>query len=563
MATRPTGMNRGGWRALSNARVAVLVLHPLHRDDLSRGALCISLRSEAAVAEMTVPKVLEWLYKNAEQLMSSTHYEDSKPATFCHVDSVLLHGTRVHADGTRDEGCFQLSVNDDNDSPTFELLQGVRTYADGTVHKGKWDVVMATCDGGDEAYIGTTTDPHGVTMGWEYGNEFANDDEKFQECSDAAQDAEQLVAKILRDHETERKVEAACEVACEVARRDAVEAHLLQEARLEDDVENADPNTPNTRKRTQLEAEEARKRQRLEDVGGSSFGGCDVGGSSFGGCDVDDSSFGGDDGARLETEARVQAAQKSWKLVCIAVAYLSKLRRMQVMRARQEAAQKSWKHVCIAVAYLSKVRRMQVRARQEAAARRKAEEAARKKAEAAARKQAEKDAAARAGETMISKIAAGEYTTVTDSSLFPKGKRGLPSVAQAATETSVVIACTDDFWEPLGAADMDARKQQGKRLGLLVKMATGKTFPTLSFRGGRSKYTWHVLPSQDALTEAAANTSITELDQVLNTSGRMKGLRKKGMSECPTCACPLPEDDLAILRMFRGAQGQCACGRPH
>lgn len=45
----------------------------------------------------------------------------------------------------------------------------------------------------------------------------------------------------------------------------------------------------------------------------------------------------------------------------------------------------------------------------------------------------------------------------------------------------------------------------------------------------RFQYTWHALPSMDALRAAASNTSDKELDAVLNMSARVEGLRKQSV----------------------------------
>ena len=136
------------------------------------------------------------------------------------------------------------------------------------------------------------------------------------------------------------------------------------------------------------------------------------------------------------------------------------------------------------------------------------------------------------------------------------------SVAKAAGATGVVLCCNPEFWEHLGISD---NVQPGKRLKHLVNMAKGETFekkryPVVTTYQHLTPPTWHVLPSLDALKEAARGTTVKELDAVINMSARMSGLRNKGLHECPTCAAPLPEDENAILCMYRGATGRCACG---
>jgi hypothetical protein len=132
---------------------------------------------------------------------------------------------------------------------------------------------------------------------------------------------------------------------------------------------------------------------------------------------------------------------------------------------------------------------------------------------------------------MLTNIANGRVLTIDNRSIFPKGRSSSdPSVATAAGATGVVLCCNPAFWQHLGISD---NVQPGKRLTHLVKMAKGVTFESKSFIPGtcasRFQYTWHALPSMDALRAAASNTSDKELDAVLNMSARVEGLRKQSV----------------------------------
>ena len=118
---------------------------------------------------------------------------------------------------------------------------------------------------------------------------------------------------------------------------------------------------------------------------------------------------------------------------------------------------------------------------------------------------------------MIAKIAEGRLLTIDDRTQFPKGRGRERSVAQAAGDTGVVMACTEEFWADLGVI---GNAKLGKRLTSLVKMAKGSTFPNESFpnnSGRTGQPTWHVVPSMDALQTAAKEMSVkarAEADQV-------------------------------------------------
>ena len=117
---------------------------------------------------------------------------------------------------------------------------------------------------------------------------------------------------------------------------------------------------------------------------------------------------------------------------------------------------------------------------------------------------------------MITNIAEGRVLTIDDRSLFPKGRSSADNtVAKAAGATGIVLCCNDAFWERLG---ISSNAQPGKRLALLVIMAKGETFERKSSPGdpARQQRTWHVLPSMKALCDAAAETSVKELDAMLN-----------------------------------------------
>ena len=118
---------------------------------------------------------------------------------------------------------------------------------------------------------------------------------------------------------------------------------------------------------------------------------------------------------------------------------------------------------------------------------------------------------------MIAKIAQGRWLTIDDRTQFPKGRGRERSVAQAAGDTGVVMACNAEFWADLGVI---GNAKPGKRLTSLVQMAKGATFPNESFpnnTGRTGQLTWHVVPSMDALQTAAKDMSVkarAEADQV-------------------------------------------------
>ena len=118
---------------------------------------------------------------------------------------------------------------------------------------------------------------------------------------------------------------------------------------------------------------------------------------------------------------------------------------------------------------------------------------------------------------MIAKIAQGRWLTIDDRTQFPKGRGRERSVAQAAGDTGVVMACNAEFWADLGVI---GNAKPGKRLTSLVQMAKGATFPNESFpnnSGRTGQLTWHVVPSMAALQTAAKDMSVkarAEADQV-------------------------------------------------
>ena len=167
----------------------------------------------------------------------------------------------------------------------------------------------------------------------------------------------------------------------------------------------------------------------------------------------------------------------------------------------------------------------------------------------------------------LRRLATGQILTEDKRDWFPKGRcPEEDSVAKEAGANGVAIACTPEFWRQLGC---DRHSQRaGAFLKLLVKAANGRTFPATGYpetaQQGSKRWTWHVVPSIEALKAQARATSVQELEAVLNMHAKHSKLRNEQKLEtCPECNTPLVQNEIALMNMYRCARGgQCGHAPP-
>jgi len=167
----------------------------------------------------------------------------------------------------------------------------------------------------------------------------------------------------------------------------------------------------------------------------------------------------------------------------------------------------------------------------------------------------------------LTRLATGQFLIEDNRDRFPKGRYPEnDSVAKAAGAHGVAIACTPEFWNELGCDRHSSRA--GAFLKLLVKMAKGKTFTNTRYpetaQRGSKRWTWHVVPSIEALKAQAHATSVQELEAVLNMQAKHSKLRnERKLETCPACDTPLVENEIALMNMYRCARGgQCGHAPP-